>query len=634
VRKANEALLGASRMRDLVPRLTFVGLALILALALIAPIVLFASTTLGTLDTGLGARTSAERARTAAQATKLVDQEIEGIEADLRLLADRPEILQNGRFRDAATMEAALADLLVRRRYSFVGLFDGTGAPGSALAAVAERGGDVLRGPVARIPVGAFGGSAGQTRALEIFDREVATRALAQQSGFVVSGAFPAVGSTVGSTSSAADAGGRYVVFVGRSVLAPRPPPQVQLDIVAAIVAAPRFEALSDRLRTLAAPGRTVSLLARDAETGEGLVVLASTAPGANRVDLRDPARAMAGGSGESLVGEGTERVVAFAPIPSRTLGQGPNWVITVMDDLAVTLGPERRLAEQIQGASLSAVVLAGVIAVALAFLLSLVERQRRTLSGLLRELELKRGEVEAASAAKSRFLASMSHELRTPLNSIIGFSEVMQMGVAGPITEKQRDYLGDVVGSGKHLLILINDVLDLSKVEAGKLELRPEDVDLARVVEQVGAVMRPLAERKRIQLTITPAEALGTVHHDPGRLRQILLNLASNAVKFTPEGGSVMISALRLDTDVEIAVRDSGIGLSEADLATIFDEFRQIDSAYARSQEGTGLGLALVKRFVELMGGSIAVTSVVGVGSTFVITLPLVQKVEAPAAH
>jgi signal transduction histidine kinase len=404
---------------------------------------------------------------------------------------------------------------------------------------------------------------------------------------------------------------------------------------VAAVVAAPRFDGLGDRLSALASPGRTVALVARNVGTDETLIVLASTAPRgaiAAAVDLPGRERLLAGASGEASYGGTSERVVAYAPIHSRALGQGPSWIVTVTDELAVTLGPERRLAEQIQGASLSAVVLAGAIALALAFLLSLVERQRRALSGLLRELEIKRVEVEAASAAKSRFLASMSHELRTPLNSIIGFSEVMQMEVAGPLTDKQRDYLGDVVGSGKHLLTLINDVLDLSKVEAGKLELRPEAVDLGRLLEQVGAVMRPLAERKRIELTITPAEGLGTVHHDPGRLRQVLLNVASNAVKFTPEGGKVIISALRLDADAEITVRDSGIGLSEADIATIFDEFRQIDSAYARSQEGTGLGLALVKRFVELMGGSIAVTSAVGVGSTFVIKLPVRQGSEVLA--
>jgi signal transduction histidine kinase len=331
------------------------------------------------------------------------------------------------------------------------------------------------------------------------------------------------------------------------------------------------------------------------------------------------------------------ERVVAYAALHSRALGQGPNWVITVTDELAVTLGPERRLAEQIQSASLSAVVLAGALAAALAFLVSLVERQRRALGAslganarLLEELEQRRREVEAASQAKSRFLASMSHELRTPLNSIIGFSELLQTGVAGTVNEKQGEYLGDVVGSGKHLLSLINDVLDLSKVEAGKLDLHPADVDLRAIVEQVGSVMHPLADAKSIDLSVDVAVDLGTVHHDGGRLRQILLNLVSNAVKFTPDGGRVTIAARPLGNDFELAVRDTGIGLSEADLATIFEEFRQIDSAYARTQQGTGLGLALVKRFVELMGGSIAVTSAPGAGSTFAIRLPVRQRAMA----
>ena len=627
-------------MRGVIARMSFVGLALVLAVALIVPIVIFASTTLGTVETGLAARTSVERARAAAQATTLVDQEIDAFETDLRLLAARSEIQQGGRLRDAATIEAALAELLDTRRYSFLGVYDGTGIPGKALAAVTRQGGDVLRGPPTQIAVGAFAGSTGQARAMESLDRQVITPALSQRSGFVVSGAFPANGVTRTSGSAGPDAEGANVVFVGREVVSPRGGTGL-LDIVGAVVAVPRFEHLSEQLRTFAVPGRTVSLLAKNAESGATLVVLASTAPAAAGVPIADiPDRArVAGEAGEALIRDGTERVIAYAPVHSRALGQNANWVITVTDELAVTLGPERQLAQQIQGASLSAVVLAGVLAASLAFLLSLVERQRRALTvsldenvRLLKEVDLRRGEVEAASAAKSRFLASMSHELRTPLNSIIGFSELLQTGIAGAVNEKQSDYLGDVVGSGKHLLTLINEILDLSKVEAGKLELHPEDLDLAATVGQVGALMRPLAEGKHVQLTVEAAGDLGYVHHDAGRLRQILLNLVSNAVKFTREGGQVAITALRLENGFEIAVRDSGIGLSEADLLTIFEEFRQIDSPYARSQQGTGLGLALVKRFVELMGGSIAVTSTVGVGSTFVIRLPSVQQVDRPA--
>jgi signal transduction histidine kinase len=338
--------------------------------------------------------------------------------------------------------------------------------------------------------------------------------------------------------------------------------------------------------------------------------------------------------------GDSGTLVVAYAPVlrswradaSGSPSDPGPAWIVTVTDDLAVTLEAERRLASQLQLASLSAVALAAVLAVVLAVLVLFIERQRRALATSLAENVRLVKEVQAANLAKSRFLASMSHEIRTPLNSIIGFSELMRTEVAGPITERQSDYLGDVVGSGKHLLALINDVLDLSKVEAGRLELHPEDVDLGAVLDQVASIMRPLADAKRIELTVEADTDLGGIHHDGGRLRQILLNLVSNAVKFTPEGGHVGMVARAVDGDVELSVRDSGIGLGEADLGTIFEEFQQIDSAYARTQQGTGLGLALVKRFVEAMGGSIAVTSAPGVGSTFMIRLPLRQPVGAAA--
>jgi len=633
------------RIRRVISRLSFVGLALVLAVALIVPIVLFASTTLGTVETDLAARSSAERARAAAQATRLVDQEIDAFETDLRLLAARPEIQQGNRLRDVSTMEAALAGLLASRKYSFVGVYDDTSQ--IAVAAATVEGGQVLLGSGSsgvRQAVGAFAGDAGAASASETLRRQVVTPALSQQTSVVTSGAFPSPGLRRASGSAVPGLDGGHVVFVGRPVVGERPPfGAAQASVVGAIVATPRFEDLSDRLRTLAAPGRTVSLVTRDVGTGATTIVLASTAPRGTAEAVTDVAgrtRVFAGEAGEVLIRDRTERVIAYAPIHSRAYGQDPNWVITVTDDLSVTLGPERRLTEQVYGASVSAVVLAGVLAGALTFLLSLVERQRRALSSalaqnvqLLGEIEVKRVEVEAASQAKSRFLASMSHELRTPLNSIIGFSELLQAGAAGSVNEKQRDYLGDVVGSGKHLLTLINEVLDLSKVEAGKLELHPEDVDLALTVEQVGDVMRPLAERKHLQLTVDAREDLGVVHHDGGRLRQILLNLASNAVKFTPDGGRVTIAARRLHDDFEVAVRDSGIGLSEADVGTIFEEFRQIDSPYARSQQGTGLGLSLVKSFVELMGGSIAVTSALGAGSTFVIRLPLRQRAQEPSA-
>ncbi len=243
--------------------------------------------------------------------------------------------------------------------------------------------------------------------------------------------------------------------------------------------------------------------------------------------------------------------------------------------------------------------------------------RQRR----LLAETN---AELARVSQEKSRFLANMSHELRTPLNAIIGFSELLEQRLPGPLNEKQSDYLHDITESGKHQLALINDILDLSKVEAGKMEFRPETFDVGNAVTRVHTLVAPLAQAKGVRLVIGSGSGTASITHDPGRFRQILYNLLSNAVKFTPEGGQVTTAVHAVaDGFVEISVADTGIGMSAEDAATIFQEFKRLDSAYARAQAGTGLGLALVKRMLVEMGGDISVASEVGRGTTFTVRLP-----------
>jgi signal transduction histidine kinase/DNA-binding response OmpR family regulator len=238
--------------------------------------------------------------------------------------------------------------------------------------------------------------------------------------------------------------------------------------------------------------------------------------------------------------------------------------------------------------------------------------------------LEQKATELEQASAYKSQFLANMSHELRTPLNAIIGFSELLYDGQVSPSAPEAKEFLGDVLTSGRHLLQLINDVLDLTKVEAGKIDFFPEAIEPAALVGEVLAILRTTAATKRVRIEAEIDPALGTLFLDAGRLKQVLYNYCSNALKFTPDGGSVKVRA-RGDGDetVRIEVEDTGIGISEADLGRLWQEFQQLQRAEVSRVGGTGLGLALTRRLVEAQGGTVGVTSVLGKGSTFWARLP-----------
>ncbi|MFT5444844.1 MAG: GAF domain-containing protein/anti-sigma regulatory factor (Ser/Thr protein kinase) [Gammaproteobacteria bacterium] len=242
----------------------------------------------------------------------------------------------------------------------------------------------------------------------------------------------------------------------------------------------------------------------------------------------------------------------------------------------------------------------------------------------LFREIEDKGRELEAANRHKSEFLANMSHELRTPLNAVIGFSEVLGERMFGELNDKQSEYVTDIHDSGRHLLSLINDILDLSKVEAGAMELDLGRFMLAPALDNALTLVRERAERRGIVLQAPLADDLGEMEGDERKLKQILLNLLSNAIKFTGEGGSVTLEARQDEAHVHIAVRDTGVGISEEDLAVIFEEFKQVGTDYARKVEGTGLGLTLTKRFIEMHGGHITVTSEPGTGSVFTAVLPL----------
>ena len=242
----------------------------------------------------------------------------------------------------------------------------------------------------------------------------------------------------------------------------------------------------------------------------------------------------------------------------------------------------------------------------------------------LFREIEDKSRQLEVATHHKSEFLANMSHELRTPLNAVIGFSEVLLERMFGEINDKQEEYLSDILGSGRHLLSLINDILDLSKIEAGRMELELADFDLPQAIDNALTLVRERASRRGIALSASVDDRLGEFRGDERKVKQVFLNLLSNAIKFTPEGGRVEVRAEPVDGHVEISVSDTGIGIAPGDQEAVFEEFRQVGTDYAMKREGTGLGLTLCRKFVELHGGTIWVKSAVGQGSTFTFTLPV----------
>jgi signal transduction histidine kinase/CheY-like chemotaxis protein len=242
--------------------------------------------------------------------------------------------------------------------------------------------------------------------------------------------------------------------------------------------------------------------------------------------------------------------------------------------------------------------------------------------------LEQQAEELTTASAYKSQFLANMSHELRTPLNAILGFTQLLHEGEVGPLNDEQRDFLGSVLTSSRHLLRLINDVLDLAKVESGKLDFRPESVDLRELVDELASILRTTSAEKNVRVEVAVDPAIGRVVVDPARLKQVLYNYLSNALKFTPQGGLVTVRATPEGEEFfRLEVQDTGPGIRPEDLRRLFVEFQQLEAGATKKHAGTGLGLALTKRIVEAQGGSVGVRSTPGAGSVFYAILPREAK-------
>jgi len=246
-------------------------------------------------------------------------------------------------------------------------------------------------------------------------------------------------------------------------------------------------------------------------------------------------------------------------------------------------------------------------------------------LTALVSEYEEAKNVALAANKTKSEFLANMSHELRTPLNAIIGFSEVMLNGMGGNLSDKHKEYANDILDSGHHLLTLINNILDLSKIEAGKTEVYPENISVRSIFKDCIGLIAEKAQEKLINIEVKTSCDDLHVYADPVRLKQIILNLLSNSVKFTDINGSIDIRCAAGD-NVIISVEDNGMGMDEEGLKAALTKFGQVNSGLDREQEGTGLGLPLSIELAELMGGSIDVISKLGVGTTVTLTLPKAQ--------
>jgi len=326
------------------------------------------------------------------------------------------------------------------------------------------------------------------------------------------------------------------------------------------------------------------------------------------------------------VVADDTGKIIARNPAAELILGPGLD---------AVALDP---LARAIEGESLDDVPLSvrGV-------LISVNARPLRDAHGVLMggvvvfrdvtEKERLNQKIQEANRLKSEFLANMSHELRSPLNAIIGFAELIHGGLAGPVPPRQREYLGEVLESSRHLLRLVNDILDLAKIEAGKLVLHLEPHDPGTLVEETCQVLRSLGLAKRIRVATEIDRSIGRVLTDGARVKQVVYNYVSNAIKFTPEDGRVVVRLRARGEDMLLEVEDTGPGIAGEDLARLFVEFEQLDHGTAKRHGGTGLGLALTKRIVEALGGSVGVRSVPGQGSVFFASLPVKRETPVPPA-
>ncbi len=542
--------------------MTAAALGLAACALLMGPVLFFGAFTLRTSLQDLNTRSDRDRQDTATLAADLVGRSMASRGEDLRQFAGRDDIVEALKQRDRARLGALLSGAIAGRAdTTAAAAFDPTGIA------------------LARVPDDP---AVGQSFA----DRDYIQGALRSNA--------PYVGDAAVSRTQT------KLVLIAVSIAVR------QSDRVVGIldyVIQPTV--LVDDLRSaLGRSGREILVIDQRAAT------LVSTA---DRPALGSLGLSAKAGAGSASV-EGAPMAYVAAAVPSTT------WTLYVLDDPAVLYAAQRSLSTELGLPLTGAILGAGVLAALLAIAWLSLMRSHDRLAAANAELHLLNQEVQAATHAKSEFLASMSHELRTPLNAILGFSDVLQEQLGGTMSHRQKRYLANIRTAGGHLLELINDVLDLSKVEAGRLELRPEPVSIAALLEPVAASAAQLATDHGVRFE-APDIPVGTLLVDPARMRQVLLNLLSNAVKFTPADGTVRLLTTLQGTTARFEVIDSGIGIPADRRDRVFGMFERLHEGRSEAS-GTGLGLAITKRLVELHRGTIDFESFEGQGTRFWVTL------------
>ncbi len=555
-------------------------------LLLATPVVLLAAFVRGSIADDVAARSTRERLRTAELAAALLDNELDAASSVVREKSTNAGFVAALRDRDATSLRSEINGVAA-------------GWPQFASVLVLDPAGSLLA--VSGISANAPGATGPGTPA-------GSSDALAQRDYFV--GALASTGPFVSEAYRSSARRQPVVVAISIAVRAADRPVGVLVVTVSPAELVATLMPVND------VPGRQLLVLDKNRH------VVASSDPARPplaTVELPELDRALGGSRGTSMAQIDTQsRIVTYTPIARA------KWALYVIDDPTVVLAVERDLQQSIAVAATAALLVSLALAGVIVALFATLARRQEQLAHSQLALTTTNTELEKANRHKTEFLSSMSHELRTPMNAILGFSDLLDEQLRETITDRQRRYFGNIREAGEHLLALINDVLDLSKVESGRIELRPVVTTVQQLLEPVLASARREASARGIRFESAVADDAASLRLDAGRMRQVLYNLTSNAVKFTRSGGMVAVAERIERDDLLLEVSDTGIGIPEDRQGRVFGMFERVNEDRSDAT-GTGLGLALSRRLVELQGGSIGFTSVAGTGTTFRVRLSAV---------